>query len=43
MEFQIVLAVIALSAGVLGIVFLAAYLLNRAARPAGARKQSRLQ
>jgi hypothetical protein len=34
-EFQIVLMVLAINAGILGIVFLAAYLINRAARPSG--------
>jgi len=35
MEFQIVLAVVALNAFVLGLVFLAAYWFNRAARRSG--------
>ena len=35
MEFQIVLAVIALNAAVLGIVFFAAYLFNKSARRTG--------
>jgi hypothetical protein len=34
-EFEIVLMVLAVNAGVLGIVFFAAYLINRAARPSG--------
>jgi len=31
-EFQIVLMVVALNAGVLGVAFIAAYLMNKAAR-----------
>jgi hypothetical protein len=34
-ELEIVLMVLAVNAGILGIVFFAAYLINRAARPSG--------
>jgi len=34
-ELEIVLMVLAINAGILGIVFFAAYLINRAAKPSG--------